>query len=65
MKRHLFWAVVALAAAVAAHAAFALYVPGWWFSRQVEKLALTNGRNSFFIMTPQQQADVFLFRNFF
>lgn len=59
MKRHLFWAVVALAAAVAAHAAFALYVPGWWFSRQVERLALTHGRNSFFIMTPEQQAEIF------
>ena len=59
MKRHLFWALVALTAALAAHAAFALYVPGWWFSRQVENLALTNGRNSFFIMTPEQQADMF------
>jgi hypothetical protein len=46
MKRHLFWAVVALAAAVAAHAAFALYVPGWWFSRQVERLAPMGGTAS-------------------
>jgi uncharacterized membrane protein len=59
MKHHLFWAVVALALAVAAHAAFALYAPGWWFSRQIERLAAEHGRNSFFVMTPEQQSELF------
>jgi uncharacterized membrane protein len=59
VRRHLFWAVVALALALAAHAAFALYVPGWWFSRQLERLALAHGWNSFFVMAPEQQADLF------
>lgn len=59
MRAHLFWALVALAAALAAHAAFALYVPGWWFAREVDRLALAHGRNSFFVMTPEQQAELF------
>jgi uncharacterized membrane protein len=58
MKKHLFWALVALVAALAAHAAFALYVPGWWFGREVDRLALAHGRNSFFVMTPEQQAEL-------
>ncbi|MFM8746795.1 MAG: hypothetical protein ACKOED_09030 [Aestuariivirga sp.] len=59
MKRHLFWALVALAAGLAAHAAFALYVPAWWFGRQVERLAREHGRNSFFVMTPERQSELF------
>ncbi|MCA3574947.1 MAG: hypothetical protein IOC86_13615 [Aestuariivirga sp.] len=57
--RHLFWAAVALLAAVAAHAVFALYVPGWWFSRSVEAMAAAHGRNSFFILSPDEQARLF------
>lgn len=57
--RHLFWAAVALVTAVAAHAAFALYVPGWWFSRAVEAMAAAHGENSFFILTPDEQASLF------
>lgn len=59
MRLHLFWAAVAFAAAVAAHAAFTLYVPGWWFSRTVAKLAAANGTNSFFILDDVQQAQLF------
>ncbi|WP_421695811.1 hypothetical protein [Aestuariivirga sp.] len=59
MKQHLFWAAVALAAAVAAHAAFALFVPGWWFSREVSRLSHAHGKNSFFILTPEEQAQLF------
>lgn len=59
MSRHLFWAAVALLASIAAHAAFALYVPGWWFSRGVAQLAAAHGENSFFILDDQQQARLF------
>lgn len=59
MRKHLFWVLVALAAALAAHAAVALYVPGWWFAREVERLSLAHGRNNFFVMTPEQQAELF------
>jgi uncharacterized membrane protein len=57
--RHLFWIVVALVTGVAAHAAFALYVPGWMFSRAVDRLAAAHGENSFFILTPEEQAALF------
>ena len=57
--RHLFWACVALVAAIAAHAAFALYVPGWWFSRAVERMAASHGENSFFILSPDEQTKLF------
>jgi uncharacterized membrane protein len=57
--RHLFWAAVAIVAAVAAHAVFALYVPGWWFSRSVDAMAAAHGRNSFFILSPDEQARLF------
>jgi uncharacterized membrane protein len=57
--RHLFWIVVALVTAVAAHAVFALYVPGWMFSRAVDRLAAAHGGNSFFILTPEEQAGLF------
>jgi uncharacterized membrane protein len=57
--RHRFWAAVALVTAVAAHAAFALYVPGWWFSRAVGSMAASHGENSFFILTPDEQASLF------
>lgn len=57
--RHLFWAAVALVTAATAHAAFALYVPGWWFSRTVEAMAAAHGENSFFILTPDEQARLF------
>ena len=59
MKKHLFWLLVAVVAGVLAHAAFALFVPGWWFSREVGKLAEAHGRNSFFILSPQEQAKLF------
>jgi uncharacterized membrane protein len=59
VRPHLFWAAVALAAAVAANAAFTLFVPGWWFSRTVAKLAAANGVNSFFILDDTQQAQLF------
>lgn len=59
MTRHLFWAAVALATAIAAHAAFALYAPGWWFSRAVDRLAEAHGENSFFILNPEEQAQLF------
>ena len=59
MTRHLFWAAVAVLTAVAAHALFALYVPGWWFSREVARIAAQHGVNSFFVLSPQQQAMLF------
>ena len=59
MSRHLFWAAVALMAAIASHAAFALYVPGWWFSRAITQLASAHGENSFFILDDSQQARLF------
>lgn len=59
MRRHLFWAFVALFAAIAAHAAFTLYVPGWWFSRAVSKLAAAHGENTFFILDDKEQAQLF------
>ena len=57
--RHLFWAAVALVTAVAAHAAFALYVPGWWFSREVARMSEAHGLNSFFILSQEEQAKLF------
>ncbi len=57
--RHLFWAAVALVTAVAAHAAFALHVPGWWFSRAVERMSDAHGKNTFFILSPEEQARLF------
>jgi uncharacterized membrane protein len=59
MMRHLFWAAVALVTAIVAHAAFALYVPGWWFAREVARLSAAHGENSFFILAPEQQAELF------
>ncbi|MCA3561511.1 MAG: hypothetical protein IOC82_10845 [Aestuariivirga sp.] len=59
MRRHLFWLLVAVAAGVAAHSAFALFVPGWWFSREVRQLAHAHGKNSFFILSPAEQARLF------
>lgn len=59
MRRHLFWAAVALMAAIAANVAFTLYVPGWWFSRTVAKLAAAHGTNSFFILDDAEQAKLF------
>lgn len=59
MMRHLFWAAVALATAVAAHAAFVLHVPSWWFSRAVAELAAEHGENSFFILSDAEQAQLF------
>jgi uncharacterized membrane protein len=57
--RHLYWAAVALLAAAAAHAAFALFVPGWLFSRTVDRMSASHGENSFFILTPDEQASLF------
>jgi uncharacterized membrane protein len=59
MRAHLFWAAVALAAAIVAHAAFTLYVPGWWFSRSLARLAAVNGQNTFFILNAGEQAKLF------
>ena len=59
MKKHLFWLLVAVVAGVVAHTAFALFVPGWWFSREVRQLANDHGRNSFFILSPEEQARLF------
>lgn len=59
MSRHLFWAAVAFATALATHAAFALYAPGWWFSRTVDRLAEAHGENSFFILNTEEQAQLF------
>ena len=56
MRRHLFWLLVAIVAGIVAHTAFALFVPGWWFSREVRQLARDHGRNSFFILSPDEQA---------
>jgi uncharacterized membrane protein len=57
--RHLFWVAVALLAAIGAHAAFALFVPGWWFARGVERMAAEHGENRFFVLTPEDQAKLF------
>ena len=59
MRRHLFWLLVAVVAGVVAHTAFALFVPGWWFSRQVAALSHAHGKNSFFILSPEEQARLF------
>lgn len=59
MKTHLFWLVVAIMAAIAAHSAFALFVPGWWFAREVAVLANAHGENSFFILSEDEQAKLF------
>ncbi len=54
-----YWIAVALAAAVATHAAFVLFVPAYWFSQQVHQIAGSNGQNSFFILPPEDQARLF------
>lgn len=54
--RRLYWIAVALAAAVAAHAAFVLFVPAYWFSQQVSRIAGDKGHNNFFILSPEDQA---------
>ncbi|MCA3555288.1 hypothetical protein [Aestuariivirga sp.] len=59
MRKHLYWLLVAAVAGVAAHSAFALFVPAWWFSREVRELADAHGRNSFFILSPGEQARLF------
>ena len=59
MRAHLFWLVVAIVAGIVAHTAFALFVPGWWFSRQVAALSHAHGKNSFFILSPEEQARLF------
>lgn len=59
MKRHAFWAAVALALAAAAHAAFTLYLPSWLFSRELAAFAQNHGRNSFFVLSPGEQARLF------
>jgi len=57
--RHVFWVAVAFLTAVITHAAFTLIVPGWWFSRAVERLSAQHGENAFFILSPDEQADLF------
>jgi uncharacterized membrane protein len=57
--RHLFWLAAAVFTALATHAAFALFIPGWWFSRSIESMAAEHGRNSFFVLSPEEQAKLF------
>lgn len=51
-----YWIAVALAAAVATHAAFVLFVPAYWFSEQISRIAGDKGLNTFFILPPEDQA---------
>lgn len=59
MLPRLFWIAVALTAAVAAHAAFALFVPSWMFSHEIRRMAADQGVNHFFILPPEDQAQLF------
>ena len=59
MLPRLFWIAAALTAAVAAHAAFALFVPGWLFSHEIRRMAASQGANHFFILPPEDQAKLF------
>jgi uncharacterized membrane protein len=52
----LYWIAVALATAVAAHAAFALFVPAYWFSQRIDRISGDKGENNFFILSPKDQA---------
>jgi uncharacterized membrane protein len=54
----LYWIAVSIAAAVAAHAAFVLFVPGYWFSQELARMAEEHGENRFFIMPPPDQAEL-------
>jgi uncharacterized membrane protein len=59
MMIRLYWIAVALAAAVLAHAAFVLFVPAYWFSQEVARMAGARGQNTFFILRPEEQAKLF------
>ena len=55
----LFWIAVALASAVAAHAAFVLFVPTFVFAQEIRQIVAGHGENSFFILPPADQARLF------
>lgn len=55
-RSRLYWLAVAIVTAVAAHAAFALFVPAYWFSERLARIAGDKGTNSFFILPPKDQA---------
>ena len=59
MMGRLYWLLVGLAAAIASHAAFTLFVPELLFAHEVGRMAATHGANSFFILTPEDQARLF------
>lgn len=59
MMVRLFWIAVALAAAVAAHAGFVLFVPGYVFSAEIARMTKTQGSNHFFILPAVDQARLF------
>jgi uncharacterized membrane protein len=55
----LYWLSVAIVAAIAAHAAFVLYVPAYVFSSRIARMAADHGDNRFFILPPEAQAQLF------
>lgn len=59
MRRRLYWLAVMLAAAVAAHAAFILFVPSYRFAQFAATLAEPHGENHFFVLSPAQQQSLF------
>ena len=59
MMIRLFWIAVALVAAVAAHAAFVLFVPGYMFSAEIARMTRAQGVNTFFILPVADQARLF------
>ncbi len=59
MRRHLFWLLVALAAAVTAHVAFLLYAPSSLLAFGVKRMTAQHGANAFFILSQQDQASLF------
>jgi uncharacterized membrane protein len=54
-----FWIITALFLAIAIHISYVLFVPGLLFQRKL--YALTDGKpyNSFFIMSPEKQSQLF------
>ncbi len=58
MMLRLYWIAVALAAAVVAHAAFVLFVPAYWFSQEISRMAEGHGVNRFFVLPPEDQAQL-------
>lgn len=58
MKR-LYWFAVAFVTAIAAHAAFMLFVPAYRFSHEIGGMVADHGDNHFFILPPEDQAALF------